>query len=65
MGVGDCGDMLAFLRLGSWFLKTSPKSSDPALGAIYPINWHGTTVYVTAVQELESNSLFVFGGPNH
>jgi hypothetical protein len=50
--------LLAFLCLEFWFFKTSPKSSDSALGAIYPINWHGTIVYVTPVQQLETDALF-------
>ena len=45
-----------------WILKTSPRSIDPALGAIYRISWHGATVYVTADQMLETNILF-WGGP--
>jgi hypothetical protein len=60
MGVGDCGDMLASRFLGTRSLDSEnlPKSNDPALGAIYPIDWHWTTIYVTAVQELASNTLF-------
>jgi hypothetical protein len=50
--------LLAFWGLEVWFLKISPKSKDPALGAIYPIDWHWTTIFVTAVQELASNTLF-------
>lgn len=50
--------LLAFLCLEYWFLETSPKLSSPGLGAIYLINWHGTTVYLTAAQELDTNALF-------
>jgi hypothetical protein len=28
------------------------------LGAIHPVNWHGTTVYITAIQQLETDVLF-------
>jgi hypothetical protein len=54
--------LLAFWLLELWFLKTAPQSSNPDLGAIYPVVWRGTTVYVTAVQQLETDALF-WGGP--
>ena len=54
--------LIAFWLAEIWLLKTSPKSSNEALGAIYPANWHGTTVYVTAVQQFETDALF-WGGP--
>ena len=50
--------LLAFWLLEFWFFKTLPKSSDPALGAIHPVNWHGTTVYITTIQQLETDVLF-------
>ena len=50
--------LLAVGFLEVWFFKTAPKLSDPVLGAIHPVNWGKTTVYVTAVQQLETDTLF-------
>jgi hypothetical protein len=53
--------LVAFALLEYWFFQTSPRSIDPTLGAIYPMNWRKTTVYVTAAQHLETDALF-WGG---
>jgi hypothetical protein len=52
--------IVSFGLLEFWFFKTSP--GRPGVDAILPVNWHGTIVYVTAAQQLETDALF-WGGP--
>jgi hypothetical protein len=51
-----------FTLLQFWFWKMSPRASDSGLGAIYPLNWHGTLVYLTAFQQAVSDALFYGSG---
>jgi hypothetical protein len=52
--------LLSFGLLEFWFLRTAP--SNPGLGAMHAIKWHGATVYLTDTQQLETDTLF-WGGP--
>lgn len=58
LGAAALFSLVGYWLLEFWFFKTLPRSSDPALGAIHPVNWHGTLVYITAVQQLEATALF-------
>jgi len=51
--------LLSFVVLEVWFLKTAP--SDSGLIASHAIKWRETTVYLTAAQQLETDTLF-WGG---
>jgi hypothetical protein len=59
--VAALSSLAAFWLLEFWLFRTSPKLKNQALGAINPINWHGTIVYVTAAQQFETDALF-WGG---
>ncbi|MGO8913027.1 MAG: hypothetical protein ACLQDM_27395 [Bradyrhizobium sp.] len=51
--------LLFFGVLEFWFFKTAP--TNPSLIAIHAIKWRGTTGYLTAAQQLETDTLF-WGG---
>jgi len=48
--------LLSFAVLEGWILKTAP--TDPNLIATRAIKWRGTTIYLTAAQQLETDILF-------
>jgi hypothetical protein len=58
LGIAALCSLLAFWLLEFSFSQTSPKSSNPVSGAIYPVNWHGEIVYVTVIQQRETDILF-------
>jgi hypothetical protein len=59
LGFAALCSFLTFWVLQFWFWKMSPRVAD--LAAVNPLNFHGTQVYLTNIEQLWSDSL-LYGG---
>ena len=51
--------LVAAFGLTMYFVRTLPRTPDPAVGRVIPMNEHGTFVYLNSAENLLHKGLFV------